>query len=816
MKVNDWQNRYTVNCQENYHYFGEVKLVDNQFIASGTGLYYYTKDDCFTFMENHNLNTFDGMYFQRSSSDNSGNYFEAGFASNKKPIGPHLFFKTSIRSSSYNEKFELIYSELNENSLQDGPSVSIFPNNTFNIIKYVNGKPLDYIIRFEYGKLYLEKKGNATIIDILDCGWNFEPFYADISPSFCHGFKNKGIKPSSTNVIKTNNGYENLYYGALLTYNENQQYHIENNRHIFENEVYKYGIVELSNGKYFGEIKANGNKGDYYLHGFGCYKNNSECYLGYYQFNEKSYFGLLKRNDSTIFAQFENDQINGVAFEKRKNKLILATYQKGKKVNNYYEIDIHTFDVIEKDEKGNVLYKASFSNPKDKKDDTNKQEKISPNIKKILQHYNLTYVIEDNLDIYVTGSTLPKEKVTNLFIPNCVKGIKDEAFASYKNLKEVTILDGITYIGDGAFKNCENIEKVTLPKTIIEIGPYTFTSKRLEAIDIPFHVELIKNYAFKECKNLKYVKIENTTCVIEKYAFPEKIDHHNNTNTNEDDKKTNKINKAQKKEKREQTKAKAKEKIGDIFERIGIFFTKDIIKFFKTIGGFFIAIFGIIKEFFVETIPDFFKRKSKNKHTYKNKSYKSKSYGSNSSSFLEKIGDFFALIGKWIWTIICAPFKLIGSLFSGNGSILVVGAIIMGVYVVLVSTEAITIFGWNISWYIPKESFFGYKWELVNLGVDIFDNGGFFPVIFGLIFIVLGALIDFILYAILAIIIYAIPHIIQLLIQLIIVFVIPVCIPIGCIVALVKGESKGASLISLIITIVLTIIYFIFLSPLLK
>ena len=90
----------------------------------------------------------------------------------------------------------------------------------------------------------------------------------------------------------------------------------------------------------------------------------------------------------------------------------------------------------------------------------------------------------------------------------------------------------------------------------------------------------------------------------------------------------------------------------------------------------------------------------------------------------------------------------------------------MGVYVVLASTEAITIFGWNISWYVPKESFFGYKWELVNLGVDIFDNGGFFKVIFGLIFIVLGALIDFILYAILAIIIYAIPHIIQLLIQI--------------------------------------------------
>jgi len=806
-----------------------VEYDGEKYVTAGTGMYYYPQDKFFRFMEDHDHSSYNGMYFQRSISDEYGNYFQAGFAENGKHIGPHLFFKKSNKAAYKNEKFEMIFSVLNENSLDEGPSIAIYPDNTFDIIKYVNGQPFDIRIRFGFGKLYLERAGESGSIDILDCGWKFEPIYVDISPEYCFGFEGYGIKPSRTGSEKINGSYSHLYYGAVMTYGQQQEYYFKNNKHVFINEVYRYGIVEFAGDcKYFGEIKANGKDGDYYRHGFGCYRGNGECYLGYYKYSERSYWGILQKKDCTYFAQFENKKMEGLVFEKRADKLIIATYKQGKRVSNYYEIDNDTFDVVERDEKGNIKNRASFSEPKNKEVELTKEDKISPNVKMLLQNYNLSYVIEDNLDIYVTGSTLPKEKVVNLFIPDCVKGIKSEAFAGYNKLRRVSILGSISYIGDGAFRDCDNIEEVELPNLIDTIGPYTFTSKRLENIKIPYHVSLIKDYAFSECKNLRYAKVENNECVIEKYAFPAELDYLNGKNTPEGNpkvkakaakrkKKNDKIvEKIKKQAKRKEKAEAAKAKTGAVFRRVGEFFTGDIVKFFSIIGGFFVGIFGTIKDFFVDTIPDFFSRIFRRKSRYRSRSYYGSSFSSKIGSFFGAIGNFFVMIGKGILVGLCAPFKLIGVFLSGGGGVIILGVIIMGLYVFLAATGFIVYIEWDVSWYVPNAAFFGYNWGLVLLGVNIMNVGGLIPFLFGLVLTVVGAIIDFILYVIMALIIYAIPHIIQILLQLILVFGIPGAIPIGCLVLLIKGDNKIGALITFIISLALAVIYFIFLTPLLQ
>ena len=793
-------------------------------------MYYYPEDKCFRFVENHDQNGYNGMYFQRSVSDEYGNYFQAGFASNGNQVGPHLFFKKSNKSAYKKEQFELIYSELDDNSVDNGPSVAIYPNNTFDIIKYVDGASLGIRIRFGFGKLYLEQSGIDKPIDILDCGWKFEPTYVDISPEYWFGFDKLGIKPSRTGSERIGGGIAHLYYGAVLTYGREQEYYFKNNRNVFINEVYRYGIVDFAGGtKYFGEIKANGKQGDYYRHGFGCYRSNDECYLGHYNYSERAYWGLLIKGGVTYFGQFDNKKLEGLVFERAGNKLLITTYKQGKRVGNYYEIDSNSFDVFEKDEKGNIKNRASFSNPTDKEDkELSKEEKISPSVKKLLSQCNLTYVIEDNLDIYVTGTSLSPDKVVNLFIPGCVKGIKNSAFEGLRNLRHVTIEDGVSYIGDGAFRKCENIEVVELPNLISEIGPYTFTSKRLEEIKIPFHVELIKDYAFIECKNLRFAKIENTTCVIEKYAFPEKLDYLNGKNTPEGNEKVKKakdkrdkknkkiIDKINKQAKRKEKMEAVKGKTGAAFKRVGEFFTSDIVNFFTIIGGFFATVFGAIKDFFVETIPDFFSNLFRRKRRYGSRSYYRSSFGSKVGDFFGAIGNFFVMIGKGILIGICAPFKLLGTFLFSGGGIIIAGVFIMGLYVFLAASGLIVYIEWDVSWYVPSKAFFGYNWGLVLWGVSIMNIEGLITFLLGIIITIAGAIIDFFLYIIMGIIIYFIPHVIQILLQLIIVFGIPGAIPIGALVLLIKGENKIGALISFLISTGLAIAYFIFLTPLLQ
>ena len=83
-------------------------------------------------------------------------------------------------------------------------------------------------------------------------------------------------------------------------------------------------------------------------------------------------------------------------------------------------------------------------------------------------------------------------------------------FRNIRNYSYVDVPDYIKVIGDGAFahKECWQIKEITLPNSITEIGENAFDMCRsLENINIPDSVKVIKGWAFDDCRSLKSIEI---------------------------------------------------------------------------------------------------------------------------------------------------------------------------------------------------------------------------------------------------------------------------------------------------------------------
>lgn len=98
--------------------------------------------------------------------------------------------------------------------------------------------------------------------------------------------------------------------------------------------------------------------------------------------------------------------------------------------------------------------------------------------------------------------------------------IYKECFRGNKELKEVTIGNHISKIGEAAFAGCTSLEKVHLAEGLITIGERAFDGcSVLKSISTPATLQTIGDCAFRNCASLKTVTLRKGLLTIGNYAF---------------------------------------------------------------------------------------------------------------------------------------------------------------------------------------------------------------------------------------------------------------------------------------------------------
>ena len=139
--------------------------------------------------------------------------------------------------------------------------------------------------------------------------------------------------------------------------------------------------------------------------------------------------------------------------------------------------------------------------------------------------------------------------LTSVTIPSSVTSIDDYAFSNCNNLmdvvvnseeivsksyttynsledifgsqvKQYTLGNKITSIGDYAFSGCTGLSNVTIPSSVTSISSYAFDGcTGLTSVTIPSSVTSIGRYAFNKCTGLTSVTILSSVTLIDRYAF---------------------------------------------------------------------------------------------------------------------------------------------------------------------------------------------------------------------------------------------------------------------------------------------------------
>lgn len=105
------------------------------------------------------------------------------------------------------------------------------------------------------------------------------------------------------------------------------------------------------------------------------------------------------------------------------------------------------------------------------------------------------------------------------YVPNGVKTINDEAFASCKNISRFFFPKSLISIGASAFENC-SMSSIALPQSVVTIGDNAFSGcSLLETFAIPENVSEVSSFMLNRCKNLSYLYIPENVTAINGWAF---------------------------------------------------------------------------------------------------------------------------------------------------------------------------------------------------------------------------------------------------------------------------------------------------------
>lgn len=109
----------------------------------------------------------------------------------------------------------------------------------------------------------------------------------------------------------------------------------------------------------------------------------------------------------------------------------------------------------------------------------------------------------------------------SIFLPineNCK--VMADAIFSKTGIANITIPEGIERIGNNSFINCANLKSVVLPNSLKSIGDNAFSGcLMLNSISIPNNVTSIGRYAFSDCRKLTSITIPGGIKKIEDNTF---------------------------------------------------------------------------------------------------------------------------------------------------------------------------------------------------------------------------------------------------------------------------------------------------------
>lgn len=100
-----------------------------------------------------------------------------------------------------------------------------------------------------------------------------------------------------------------------------------------------------------------------------------------------------------------------------------------------------------------------------------------------------------------------------------VEIIGEDAWGTMQELKRIVLPDGLKEIKKLAFSGCIGLVDLRIPKTVTEIGSYTFEFTMLRQVVVPEGVKVIRNDVFGGCVALSFLVLPNTIERIEDYAF---------------------------------------------------------------------------------------------------------------------------------------------------------------------------------------------------------------------------------------------------------------------------------------------------------
>ena len=136
------------------------------------------------------------------------------------------------------------------------------------------------------------------------------------------------------------------------------------------------------------------------------------------------------------------------------------------------------------------------------------------------------YRLFENKKVFITEYSGDSSTVT---IPSVIDGhevigvtcrFDKSEFLPNISLKEVTVDDGIQYIGEACFENCMMLEKVSLPQSLLCIDNGAFHGcKALSEIALPQRLNCIDDSAFFECGELKQITIPDSVEYLGSYAL---------------------------------------------------------------------------------------------------------------------------------------------------------------------------------------------------------------------------------------------------------------------------------------------------------